>query len=233
MTAALALAAACGPAVATDETTAADGSTGSPASTGSSSGHASETSDPTTEADTTDVDTTAAETTVAVSTGPDGTSTGEPCGAAGFDCCCFEGDPTGVAVLCSSMPLCDEVLGIECEGGVPGQFCPLGGAQVDNPTALDCVLEALVSSSVGHFDVIESLDGYMGREYTIYTTGTQEGFMLTNTFVDFSAVYDEAPRLMLETPEYFATCQQEPSAIDRYRCMRTGVAEVVEECLPL
>ena len=115
-----------------------------------------------------------------------------------------------------------------------GQFCPLGGAQINDPTQLDCALEALVTSSVGHFDVVESADGgYSGRNYTIYLTGTQEAFMVTNVFVDFSSTYDEAPRLMLETPEYFMGCQQEALAIDRYRCMRHGISEVVEECLPL
>lgn len=223
----LAMAVACGPMATTDETTAAVGSTGSDASTGSSSGHL----------DATHGEATDSGTTAAVSTGLDGSSsTGEVCGAAGEvdDCCCFELDGYVVYVICESTAVCAEVLDVVCDGPTPGQFCPLGGAQINDPTEVDCALEALATSSVGHFNVRESPDGgYMGRDYTIYLTGTQEALMLTKTFVDFAGEYDEAPRLMLEPPEYFVACQQEATAIDRYRCMRHGIAEVVEECLPL
>jgi len=234
---AIGAAVACGPVVGTDETTAAAESTGNPASTSTGQGdetHAQTTDAGTTDTGTTDAGTTDADTTAFASTGLEDTTTGESCGASGVDdCCCFAQNGFDVDVLCSSTPLCENELIVDC-GGFPGAgyFCPLGGGSIPEPSDLDCVLEVLANPSVGHFTVHE-VEGEGGRDYTIYTTDTDEAFLLTNWYLDFSGAYDESSRLMLPPPATFEACQQLPEPIERYDCMRSGLTNAVEQCLPL
>ncbi len=221
---AIAPAIACGPMVGTDETTTATGSTDGQTSASSS---------------TSGVDGTQAQTTDTASTAPDtgaeDASTGEACDGTSVDgCCCFApGERVQVEVVCSSTAICEGELQIDCTGFVSRDyFCPIEGGDVENPRMLDCILQSLANPSLGHFTVAEG-GGYNGRVYTIYTTGTDQAFLSTYWFQDFGRWYDEVSRLTLPPPEFFESCQQAPTAIERYDCMRGGLTDVAEECLPL
>jgi hypothetical protein len=154
------------------------------------------------------------------------------------DCCCFAVDlnfPGDVQNICPTVKLCPEV-GIQCEGeGCPVLQFPGPEFEVDDTTALTCVLEALRDGQAGEVSWT-FCNKPTGCQYllteTYFIQEDRRVFVVRDSREDSYHEIKDITEETLEDPEHFAGCLQ-ATGIELAACLHASTTGAVQQvCAP-
>lgn len=147
------------------------------------------------------------------------------------------GTATTVSVTTGVVPVC-ECPAEDCAGTVCGLvymqcFGPCTPAGLDDEVALQCTLEALRDRKPGGLEWLLSEEGGVVEQHVdlwILDDGT--AYVRRAASMDFDSSIGPDGYYALQDPAYFDACLIESDAAVRFECMRNGVGEQLQECVP-